>query len=267
MYNFRCSNLDFIDWSMDFEILMKFVFQEPSTLCLISEISSALKNVISYKDLSEVVNRISFDPLVCATRTLTIDDVTVDEYSMPLVPPDASSSLPANIYADGNCLPRAASLFAYHTEDCHEELRYRIIQELVQNSEYYLSEALNFGGGTKAAQTFAMFSEFFTAESFLKKSVQTIFEEETLSICMCGTYMGAWQIAALAAVLQRPVRSVYPVYAGATVRKDLHRMFYPRGEITGDQGEAMEVLWTNTQGVDLKPREWRPNHFVLLVHS
>lgn len=64
-----------------------------------------------------------------------------------------------------------------------------------------------------------MFSEFFSGENLTDLAVQRIFEKEVFSIRKSGTYMGAWQMAALANVLNRPVRSVYPLYGGQTVRK------------------------------------------------
>lgn len=72
---------------------------------------------------------------------------------------------------------------------------------------------------TNDARTFAMFSEFFSGENLKDLAVQRIFEKEVFSIRKSGTYMGAWQMAALANVLNRPVRSVYPLYGGQTVKK------------------------------------------------
>ena len=240
-----------------------------SNLESIEDIKLAFSKVRTYAELSKVVQHISFSPLVCASRTLTVDEIVIDQMSLPLVPPEVSST-PASIYADGNCLPRVGSLFAYHTEELHDELRYRMICELVRNEKYYLSKQLDKGGNQKSAPAFAMFSECYNGQSFEDKSICQIYQEEMLTILKSGTYMGAWQVASLASVLDVPVRSVYPIYAGVTVRKDLNRMFYPRAQ-SGTQSlgkfnkEELQVLWTNTQEVDLKPREWRPNHFVLLI--
>lgn len=222
----------------------------------------ALRKVKTYPELQKTVDKIKFPAIECEPSKLTIDCLLVDELSVPLVPPEISAT-PVEIYADGNCLPRVASLFAYHTENNHEELRYRILSELVTNEEYYLSKELDHCDNRNSAANFAMFSESFTGQKLTKKTIQEIFRQELLTIIPNGSYMGAWQVAAIATVLNRSVKSVYPVYAAETVRKDLNRVFEPFGQ--DGVGEPLHILWTNTQGVDLKPRDWRPNHFVLLI--
>lgn len=78
------------------------------------------------------------------------------------------------------------------------------------------------------ARTFAMFSEFFSGEVLSEIAIQRIFEQEVYVVRKPGTYMGKWQMAALANVLSTPaVRSVYPLYGGQIVRKDLNRTFLP----------------------------------------
>lgn len=239
---------------------MNLNFPLQPSLTETADIGIALGEVRSYKDLAETVSRIDYRPLQCAATPLTIEEVDVDDISVPHVPPDYPGT-PVEITADGNCLPRAASLFAYHTQEMHEEMRYRIIEELVNNSEFYLSADLDSGGETSSASMFAMFSECFNGESFAQKPVRQIYEEELLSITKLGSYMGAWQVAALASVLGRPVYSVYPLYA-AEVCRYLHRVFYPHDKTCGDV-VPLEILWTNTQ--HLEPQEWLPNHFVLLI--
>ena len=229
----------------------------------------AFASVETYEDLVGTVKRIELPEMACVQTPLMPSEITVDRHSLPLVP-DNMPVVPVEIYGDGNCLPRAVSLHAYHTEDLHEEMRYRIVVELVNNETWYLSDELDAGGSkTKCAGTFAMFSEQFAGQSFEVKSVQDIFREEVVTIIQNGSYMGAWQIAAVASVLRSPVQSVYPQYASQTVRNDLHRLFHPRSGCSTDTEpnctEPMMILWTSTQGVDLTPKTWRPNHFVLLV--
>ncbi len=215
------------------------------------------------------MSRVRLFPINWTNQPLTEDDVRIDDVSVPLVPSDCCDSLvPIRICADGNCLPRCASMFSYHTEEFHEELRYRIIVELVRNAEFYLSSQLDEGGKTKSAEAFAMFSECFTGLSFTKKTVAAIFREEVLSIIRGGTYMGAWQLAALPNIINCPVRSVYPEYAGVTARPHLHRFFYPTGKNpnkAASKNNGLAILWTHTQGVNLSPKEWYPNHFAMLI--
>lgn len=118
---------------------------------------------------------------------------------------------------------------------------------------------------TNDARTFAMFSEFFSGENLTDLAVQRIFEKEVFSIRKSGTYMGAWQMAALANVLNRPVRSVYPLYGGQTVRKELNRTFFPfTSEKQQDQG-TVYILWTNFLGDSIPEIQWKPNHFVVFI--
>lgn len=91
-----------------------------------------------------------------------------------------------------------------------------------------------------------MFSEFFSGENLTELAVQRIFEKEVFSIRKSGTCMGAWQMAALVNVFNRPVRSVYPYYGGQTVRKELNRTFFPFTSVK--QQDPVYILWTNLLG-------------------
>lgn len=72
-------------------------------------------------------------------------------------------------------------------------------------------------------------------------------------------------MAALANVLNRPVRSVYALYGGQTVRKELNRTFFPfTSEKQQDQG-TVYILWTNLLGDSIPENQWKPNHFVVLL--
>lgn len=230
------------------------------------KIRDRLKHVRSYRTLTRAVADFQLPAIASEDLTPTFDDVMVDDLSLPLIPSD-SPGTPVQKMGDGNCLPRTASLFTYNTQDNHEEMRYRILQELVQNADYYLSKDLDKGGESKdCSKTFAMFSEFYKGQRLTLRCIKNIYEQELLSIKTLGSYMGAWQVASLATILGRVVYSVYPEYGAATVRKDLHRVFYPRDmHVDEFLMPPLHILWTNIQGVDLKPKEWRPNHFVLLI--
>ena len=213
-----------------------------------------LKCVRSYRTLAKVVGE--FDP---PTReewsgpAANFDDFTTDSLSVPLVPSD-SPGTPIQIVGDGNCLPRTASLFLYGTQEHHEEIRYRILKELVEHSSFYLSKELDRGGTVSAAaRSFAMFSEFYTGQRLNSQSIKKIYQLELRSITKLGSYMGAWQIAALASISGQVVHSVYPQYGAATVRNELHRSFHPRESSATDSDKpGMHILWTKY------PRCWSP---------
>ena len=63
----------------------------------------------------------------------------VDEISLDLYPQDVPQLLPIDVYGDGNCLPRCGSVLAFGDEEHHKELRVRIVFELVENEDLYLS--------------------------------------------------------------------------------------------------------------------------------
>ncbi|XP_048780302.2 uncharacterized protein LOC125683312 [Ostrea edulis] len=197
-------------------------------------------------------------------------------------------------------LPRCGSLFAFGTEDKHLEIRARIVHHtsdvsrgpclpnylfciacrsyeidhcslsspcMVKYKELYI-DANHFKDDSyrtnNEALTFAMFSEFFNDEILTLLAVQRIFEKEAFAVKKSGSFMGAWQIAALANVLGRPIRSIYPLYGGQTVRKYLNRTFLPfDGE--AKRKPAACVMWTNMQGNATPETQWRPNHFVAVL--
>ena len=66
--------------------------------------------------------------------------------------------------------------------------------------------------------------------------------------------MGAWQLAAAASVLGTPIMSIYPEYGAATVRGDLHRLFWPRE--ASASVVPVKIMWTNVLGIRLKPNMW-----------
>lgn len=202
----------------------------------------------------------------------------IDNNALGLVPDDlcieSQALYPAIVYGDGNCLPRAASVLCYGTEERHLEMRARIIKELVENEDKYLSDFHMSQGTTCTSNSctqhgivkqFALFSEQFSGEKLTPLAIRRIYRAEVLSLCQSGSYMGIWQVAAISNVLQTKVFSVYPKYGGQTVRKDLHRTFQPFDEKS--RNDPVYILWTNTRGINIPEREWRPNHFVPLLHT
>ena len=195
---------------------------------------------------------------------------SIDKNSMQLKPVDIGGDLyPVNVYGDGNCLPRCGSLVIYGTEEKHKEVRERIVNELTQNRQYYLNqENMRNGRGIDSnpdvIYTFAMYSpDLQDNEKLDKKTIEAVYDREVLRCEKNAEYMGIWQIAALCNVLNRRIFSVYPQYAGYTVRKDIHRWFIPRK--CDFPNETVYIMWTNIKGKTEPEIAWRPNHFVLLL--
>jgi hypothetical protein len=74
-------------------------------------------------------------------------------------------------------------------------------------------------------------------------------------------------MASLANVLNRIMVSVYPLYGGTTVRQDLHRTFHPFAKKSQEDIPDAHIMWTNIYGNKIPAKEWKPDHFVLLLHT
>ena len=199
---------------------------------------------------------------------------TIDKSALVLIPEDQQALwlFPCNVYGDGNCLPRCASLLVYGHENHHLEMRARIIDELVRHEDNYLddnilSNGCNSSAHRNVAVQFAMFSEKYNTQKLSFVSVQRIFRAEALDLCQSGQYMGVWQMAALANVLKTEVVSVYPLYIGKTMRNDLHRRFTPFRGVELNKAKEVYIMWSNVNGSNIPESDWRPNHFVLLLKT
>ena len=202
--------------------------------------------------------------------------IPIDENAKRLMPDDIPQLsdnqylVPVKVDADGNCLPHSGSFLAtgnnqYH----HDELRVRIITELVMHKDLYLSgDYLRKGihvtdrTASKLPCIYAMMSEKFIPNKPLDNAnIARLYEEEILSITAPGTYMGIWQLFGLSSVLQTSLVCIYPKFGNPNIRRDLHRQILPR---TGTEGNCKYVMWTSTRS-DLTPTHWVPNHFVPVV--
>ncbi|XP_052789160.1 uncharacterized protein LOC128223800 [Mya arenaria] len=198
----------------------------------------------------------------------------IDQYAKDLMPDEVWEPeilrVPVRVGADGNCLPRCGSIFSFGSEDHHQEIRARIVIEMVENSDIYLdykflSQGRDENSEIRAEQLpnhFAMYSDKFMPGSQLSPSkIRSIYEQEVLDICQNSVYMGIWQLFGLASVLGCNVQSVYPNLGNPHVREDLNRLIKPRGTETK---ERVHILWTTTR-TDMLASNWVPNHFVPLL--
>ncbi|XP_070202883.1 uncharacterized protein [Littorina saxatilis] len=194
----------------------------------------------------------------------TISPQPADPLSTPLYPSDGPNAIPVVIKADGNCLPRCGSLAAFGTQELHDEIRVRVVAELVSYKHLYLSDEFLSRGLTSSpsssiSMAYMSYSGLFP-EHRGQQLASTIFDMEVLDVRKRSRDMGMWQLHALASVLQRPILSVYPPGRGINIREHLHRMLSPRGVVTNPI--PFPILWTHTQGNREPPISWSPNHFV-----
>lgn len=215
-----------------------------------------------FKDLENIVKSLKHQlpELDQPPQRLTVDDVFLDEdeHATPLVPEDQHRTA-VEIWPDGNCLPACLSLYQYGCQTFTAEMRVRLVCELVDNYEQYLSPQFmkrGFGnGGPFYIENLTMYCE--SGEYPEDRLKQHLFDSR-----YDGQYCGVFHVAAAASVLRRVVHSVYPQYGGHTVRDDINRKFLPREEA---KYSDIYIMWSNTTGIQDPPNMWRPNHFVALL--
>ncbi|KAL8616788.1 hypothetical protein ACOMHN_017825 [Nucella lapillus] len=214
---------------------------------------------------------------VAIASDLDAADYQKDTMAFDLYPSDGPALCPFQIYGDGNCLPRCLSLLACKHEGLHEEMRVRIVFELCLNKAYYctLGPLSNPDSSTTAtsdrqeqhslAAQYATFSSHWSqGEELNQQTVNLVFEREVLAAVEGGTYMGAWQMHAVASILGAEVFSVYPEYGGHTVRHLLNKKLSPRSKIVSS-AKSVGIMWTHVEGKNEPPATWKPNHFVVCL--
>lgn len=75
-----------------------------------------------------------------------------------------------------------------------------------------------------------------------------------------------WTLSALASVVRRPIRSVYPAVNGKMDRavEPLNAVFHPRNKV--DEGEELKIFWSSSKKIDSLPAgTWIPDIFVPLI--
>lgn len=227
----------------------------------------------SVNDVKHKFGEADIDTTVCIVdNKLTADAVAqsiMDSYPNDC-PDDLQGRLPVVVNGDGNCLPRTASVLAFGNEQRYTEMRCRIIIELIENKETYLSidhlnKCIDLPGNESASllKTYCMFSEkYIPGTRTTRKAITKVFEEEVVAICVDKAYMGIWQLFAVSSVLHCKIFSVYPALGSALYQMTMNRLIPP---IDDRHKESLGcVVWTSTRN-DMTARNWLPNHFVPLV--
>ena len=247
----------------------------------VTKFSAVLKNLSKCKTYVELIRKCKSLKL----KNLERDDppkvsvfthhFEVEYDFIPDIPEDLKDQderelFPCEVLADGNCLPSCGSVFAFGNITETDEMRVRIIYEQVMHEDVYLDdEYLGLGIKDKSLQEglskrFSQYSEFYVPGVCLTNDIiKDIYRREVLSITEDRSFMGIWQMFALASVLELPLYSVYPMKGNLNVRKDMNRLIIPRQTQNSD-GNPVYILWTNTRG-DITLEHWVPNHFVPLL--
>ncbi|XP_050391948.2 uncharacterized protein LOC126810751 [Patella vulgata] len=205
----------------------------------------------------------------CEQQTIVSTGLKVDRQAKQIYPNDAPVQFcPVKVSADGNCLPHTASVFAFGDELSHEEMRARIVIELVNNEDLYLSQNHLIKGLSPTvkvpqslAANYCLYSEHYIAGVHMTTAViHTVFRDEIMSIRKSRTYMGIWQLHALSSILGVKIFSVYPQLGNKGVREHLHRLILPQTKCS--RTDIIQIMWTSTRTQELTREHWLPNHFV-----
>ena len=138
------------------------------------------------------------------------------------------------ILGDGNCLPRALSHAYIGDDTMHKEIRARIVVEGIRNQKKYCSEETLMRGSfyipdrEPLPKLFAKYSDSYTSgQKITLNTIDYIYMEEMHDCSKIGEYMGLWQLAQAASILDAPIQSVYPDCGDPIMRTDFNRFFFP----------------------------------------
>ena len=110
---------------------------------MFEDIHDKMKKCTTFAELEQLCQHIL--PLLPISHDIPGDldeNLQVDEQSSELLREANIFSLEAlSVVADGNCLPRCASILLYNSQEKHVEMRVRIIVELVVHKDTYLDDS------------------------------------------------------------------------------------------------------------------------------
>ena len=194
---------------------------------------------------------------------------TIDDVAQKEIPKDGPTHLTAVwTIGDGNCLCRALSKAYFNDDSKHIKLRVCMVMEGIINRDKYLSDDCLERGASwvhhnaDLPTVFTTFSEFFTpGQKMTPDTIQCIYCLEVYSCSRMNTYMGLWQLAQSASVLQVPIHTIYPQRGDSTLRNDFHRIFFPVQQHYGttNDEEPIVIMWTGLSKGAV------PIHFVPLL--
>ena len=234
---------------------------QPKPVCF-DTLSMQLNEACTYAALEVVCGQHSHlasqHPLGIASLSAADPVFTTDVDAASVFPKDTPRLTPLAIAGDGNCLPRCASVLVYGDEEHHNEMRARIILELVLAQEFYLDESFLQDGcqGSNVLATYSMFSGQVVPTPFVQNSAQSVMREEIMDMRKASAYMGDLAITCLGQHCRRSPVFTVPNFAEFLVREHLHRRIYPRQGSTRDVPSA-GILWTHSLG-KFDSKKWSP---------
>ena len=223
-----------------------------SELC---EIATSLKK--SLRPLRKRIMNVHFHP----------ERDYIDSTAAASIPLDG----PQNVHAiwipgDGNCCTRSLSKGYSGSEAMHLEIHARIVISGVLDMEHYLSpRSLNRGAtlirdNETLPEIYSKYSDYYVSgQKVTKNTIEYMYIREIHRCTRPNMYLGLWQLAQAATVLNSPIQSIYPEGGDAMMRLDFNRMFFPIKENVETHTEPICVLWTSAQ------KGSPPMHFMPLL--
>ena len=232
---------------------------------------SSMESCISYSSLQCMAEKMKDKlPPICLRKAVPfkIESEFIDATATETLPIDA----PQDVYAiatigDGNCFCRALSRAYCGDDSMYMELRARIVIEGIVNRDMYLSNDIMERGATIAREeesipeTYAKFTDnYISGQRLSKIMIEFLYAQELYECSRQNSYMGLWQIAQAASVVNMPIISVYPEGGDDMFRLDFHRKFYPVQTLKKvPKAECLMIMWTAIELGHV------PNHFVPLL--
>ena len=187
-------------------------------------------------------------------HTVLSTDSIIDSIAQELKPPTVHRSLfPVVVAGDGNCLFRSVSVGIFGKEDHHEELRSRVVMELLMNEKFFLEDE-------------NLYEYFWNAGSFQGQGndlcdLQSLFRNEVLQTTRLREYGSYLQVQALANVVGCSIISHHPEKGPLINRNILTRQFFPRQQ---SNSLPIDIMWSSCRE-DMPDEYWVPNHVVALL--
>ena len=214
----------------------------------------------SFGELDNIPQSVTF-----LSGQFEVDTIAIEDY--PDDVPYCKALYPSKVPADGNCLPSCGSVFGYGFPNFSNEVRLRILCELVLHENKYLNNEFLLAGlsdtvrDRNLVRAYAQYSDMWVPGMRLNEdTIKSIYRMELHKIKINHSFMGIWQIHALSSVLKIPIFSVYPKKGVPSVCQHLNRLVMPR---LGKQISIPRyILWTSTRTDEMVHEYWNPNHFV-----
>ncbi|XP_012941528.1 uncharacterized protein LOC106012614 [Aplysia californica] len=216
-----------------------------SQFCKCSSFEQLEKAVSSVVRMSE-----SFPIPTLVNRSFLDCSGSVDASALRLCPDSVAPLYPFSVEADGNCVPRSFSVLVFGDQDHHVEVRVRIIIEQVLNKSRYLCPDQN------------NLDFLCTLSDHYSDDVVSTYRSEVLDICRLGTYMGMWQLKAVANVFAARVVSVYPAMGQQCFREFYNVQLDP--DLSCNSAILLTVFWSSLRE-DMNESYWVANHVVPLL--